>query len=71
MRMRLVRNLRRGDRVILWSVRGVGGDALDVLSVDTADIAGLYGVKLEWVDDSGSPPPIEAVWHGDDLVELV
>lgn len=66
MRLRMVRNLRRGDRVLL---DGPNEAISEVVTIDTADTSGLYGIKLVVVDRSGTPPVL-AVWPGDDLVEL-
>jgi hypothetical protein len=62
----MVRNLRRGDRVLL---DGPNEAITEVVTIDTADTAGLYGIRLVVVDRS-SAPPILAVWPGDDFVEL-
>lgn len=66
MRLRMVRNLRRGDRVLL---DGPNEAITEVVTIDTADTSGLYGIRLVVVDRS-SGPPIIAVWPGDDFVEL-
>jgi hypothetical protein len=65
MRLRLVRNLRRGDRVL---IDGRDEEIAEVISVDTADTPGLYGIQLNIVG-SGTPSFL-AVWPGDDFVEL-
>ena len=63
MRFRLVRNLRRGDMVIVGPMR-------EVMSIDTADAPGYYGVTLRDYPNGDSLRPYDAVWPGDDLVEL-
>ena len=69
MRLREVRNLRRGDTVVLgepW-----GNTRFEVVSVDTADYAGFYGVTLAHLPPTETSPKVRAVWPGDDLIELV
>jgi hypothetical protein len=61
----MVKNLRRGDRVLL---DGRDEEIAEVVAIDTADTPGLYGIQLDIVG-SGMPFGL-AVWPGDDFVEL-
>ena len=65
MRLRTVRNLRRGDRVAIDQPHEA---IAQIVSVDTADTAGWYGVKMVIEDQCRTP--VRAVWPGDDLIEL-
>ena len=65
MRLRMVRNLRRGDRVLL---DGPNEAITEVVTIDTADTSGLYGIRLVVV--GRAVPQFGVVWPGDDFVEL-
>jgi hypothetical protein len=62
-----VRNLRRGDRIALDAPEE---PLVEVVSVDTADAPGYYGVRMRIIGGVECRPMVNAVWPGDDLVEL-
>ena len=81
MRLRMVRNLRRGDRILIdereirWLAlathqRDLQKVIAEVTLLDTADALGYYGLQLTIISEQTKPRIMDAVWPGDDLVEL-